>query len=94
MYRRYKHTGLAALLGEFHRLISEVDICVTQERNSFLYRHLTNALNANKDMRKEIQKDGLLPKQKEEELNGFTPGELNTHLAGISRGFPRGRMFF
>ena len=27
---------------------------------------------------------GLLPKQKQEELNGFTPGELSSHFAGIS----------
>ena len=27
---------------------------------------------------------GLLPKRKEEDLNGFTPGELNAHFAGIS----------
>ena len=27
---------------------------------------------------------GLLPKQKQEELHGFTPGELNSHFTGIS----------
>ena len=27
---------------------------------------------------------GLLPKRKEEDMNGFTPGELNAHSAGIS----------
>ena len=27
---------------------------------------------------------GLLPKHKQEELHGFTPGELNAHFAGIS----------
>ena len=30
---------------------------------------------------------GLLPKRKEEDLNGFTPGELEAHFAGISVSF-------
>ena len=83
-YRRYKRTGHAALLGEFLRLSSEVDIRITQERNSFLHMHLTEALDANKDMWKAMRNVGLLPKRKEEDFNGFTPGELNAHFAGIS----------
>ena len=27
---------------------------------------------------------GLLPKHKEEEVHGFSPGELNAHFAGVS----------
>ena len=57
---------------------------ITQERNSFLHRHLTDALDANKDMWKEIGNVGLVPKRKEEDLHGLTPGELNAHFAGIS----------
>ena len=83
-HRRYKRTGRAALLGEFLRLSSEVDIRITQERNSFLHRHLADALDANRDIWKEMRNVGLLPKRKEEDLNGFTPGELNAHFAGIS----------
>ena len=83
-HRRYKRAGRAALLGEFLRLSSEVHIRITQERNSFLYRHLTDALDANKDIWKEMRNVGLLLKRKEEDLNGLTPGELNSHVAGIS----------
>ena len=73
----YKRTRRAALLGEFLRLSSEVDIRITQERNSFIHRHLTDALDANKDIWKEMRNVSLLPKRKEEDLNGSTPGELN-----------------
>ena len=83
-HRRYKRTGRAALLGEFLQFSSEVDIHITQERNSFLHRHLTDALDANKDIWKEMRNVGLLPKRKEEDLNDFRPGELNAHFAGIS----------
>ena len=83
-HRRYKRTGRAALLGEFLRLSSKVDIRITRERNSFLHRHLANALDANKDIWKEMRNVSLLPKRKKEDLNGFTPGELNAHFAGIS----------
>ena len=60
---RYKRTGRAELLREFLRLSSEVDLRITQERNFFLHRHLTDALDANKDMWKEMRNVGLLPKR-------------------------------
>ena len=82
-HRCYKRTGRAALLGEFLWL-SSVDIRITRKRNSFLHRHLTDTLDANKDIWKEMRNVGLLPKRKEEDLNGFTPEELNAHFAGIS----------
>ena len=56
---------------------------ITQERNSFLHDHLTDALDANKDIWKEMRNLGLLRKRKEENLHGFTPEELNAHFAGI-----------
>ena len=68
----------------YFRLSSEVDLRITQERYSILHRHLTDALDANKDMWKEIRNVDLLPKRKEEDLNGFTPGELNAHFAEVS----------
>ena len=57
---------------------------IDQERNSFLHKHLSDALDANKDIWKEMRNLGLLPKRKEEDLHGLTPGELNAHFAGIS----------
>ena len=83
-HRRYKRTGNAALFDEFLRLSSEVDERTEQERNSFLHRHLTHALVEGKNIWKEMRNLGLLPKHKEEELHGFSPGELNAHFAGVS----------
>ena len=57
---------------------------ITQEHNSFLHDHLTDALVAKKDIWKQMRNLGLLPKRKEENLHGFTPEELNAHFAGIS----------
>ena len=54
----------AALVGEFLRLSSEVDIRNTQERNSFLHRHLTDALDVNKDIWKEMRKVGRSQSEK------------------------------
>ena len=83
-HRRYKRTGWAAVFDEFLRLSSEVDTRIAQERNSFFHKHLSDALDANKDIWKEMRNLGLLPKRKEEDLHGLTPGELNAHFAGIS----------
>ena len=82
-HRRYKRTGRAALLDEFLRLGNEVDLRITQERDSFLQKHLSDALDDNKDIWKEMRNLGLLPKRKEEDLGDFTPGELNEHFAGM-----------
>ena len=81
---RYKRTGRAALLGEFLRLSNEVEVCISQERNSYLHKQLTDVLDANKGIWKEMRNLGLLPKRKEENLHGCTPTQLNTHFAGIS----------
>ena len=83
-HRRYKRTGRAAVFDEFLRLSNEVDLRVDQERNSFFHKHLSAALDANKDIWKEMRNLGLLPKRKKEDLHGLTPGELNAHFAGIS----------
>ena len=83
-HRRYKRTGRAALLGEFLWLSSGVDVRITQERNSFLHKHLTDALDVNKDIWKEMRNIDLLLKRKEEDLHGLTPGELNAHFSVIS----------
>ena len=83
-HRRYKRTGNAALFDEFLRLSSEVDERTEQERNSFLHIHLTDALVEGKNIWKEMHNLGLLPKHKEEELHGFSPGELNAHFAEVS----------
>ena len=57
---------------------------ISQERNSYLHKQLTDALDANKDIWKKMRNLSLLPKRKEENLHGFTPTQLNTHFAGIS----------
>ena len=62
-HRRYKRTGRAELLREFLQLSSEVDLRITQERNSFLHRHLTDALDANKNIWNEMRNVGILPKR-------------------------------
>ena len=64
---------LVALLGEFLRLSNEVEVRISQKRNSYLHRQLTDALDANKDIWKEMRNLGLLPKRKGENLHGFTP---------------------
>ena len=64
-HRRYKRTGRAALLDEFLRLSNEVDLRITQERDSFLQKHLSDALDDNKEIWKEMRNLGLLPKRKE-----------------------------
>ena len=83
-HRRYKRTGCAPLLREFLRLSNEVDERIDQERTTFLHKQLADALDEKKNIWKEMRKLGLLPKQKQEELHGFTPDELNAHFAGIS----------
>ena len=83
-HRRYKRTGRAAVLDEFFRLSREVDLRIDQERNSFFHKHLSYALDTNKDIWKEMRNLGLLPKRKEEDLHGLMPVELNAHIAGIS----------
>ena len=83
-HRRYKRTGRAELLDEFLQLSNEVDERITRERNSFLHKHLTDALDENKNIWKEMRNLGLLPQRKEDDLHGFKPGELNAHFAGIS----------
>ena len=51
-HRRYKRTGRAAVFDEFLRLSKEVYLRIDQERNSFFQKHLSDALDANKDMRR------------------------------------------
>ena len=45
---------------------------------------MSDAVDGNKDIWKEMRNLGLLPKRKQEDLGGFRPGELNDHFAGIS----------
>ena len=56
------------MLDEFLRLSKEVDLRIDQERNSFFHNHLSDALDFNKDIWKEIRNLGLLPKRKEEDF--------------------------
>ena len=70
---RYKRTGRAQLLDEFLRLSNEVDLRIIQERDSFLHKQLSAALDENKDIWREMRNLGLLPKRKEEDHHGFTP---------------------
>ena len=83
-HRRYKRTGRAELLDEFLQLSNEVDVHITQERNSFLHKHLSDALDENKNIWKEMSNLGLLPQRKEDDLHGFKPGELIAHFVGIA----------
>ena len=55
-----------------------------QEQNSFLINHLSDALDDNKNIWKEMHNIGLLSKRKEEDLHDFTPRKLNEHFAWIS----------
>ena len=43
----------------------------------FLQKHLSDALDDNKDIGKELRNLGLLPKRKEEDLGGYAAGALN-----------------
>ena len=83
-HRRYIRTGRADLLDEFLRLSNEVDERVSRECNSLIHNHLADALDENKNIWKEMRNLDLLPQRKEDNLHGFTPGELNTHFSGIS----------
>ena len=83
-HRRHKRTGRAKLLNEFLRLCNEVDVRITQERNSYMHKHLSDALDENRNIWKEMRNIGLLPKRKEDDLHGFKAEELNNHFARIS----------
>ena len=63
-HRRYKRTRRAELLDKFLRLSNEVDLRITQEHNFFLHDYLIDALDANKDIWKEMCNLGLLPKRR------------------------------
>ena len=81
-HRRYK--GRTQWLDEFLRLSNEVDLRITQERDSFLHKQRSAVLDENKDIWMKMHNLGLLPKRKKEDHHGFTPGQLNSNFAGIS----------
>ena len=81
------------MFDEILRLSNVDDLSIDQEHNSFFHKHLSDALKDRrtpiringriyKDIWKEMRNLGLLPKRKEEDLHGHTPG--NAHFAGIS----------
>ena len=80
--RRYHSRLDPFFLAEFQRLRDEAAHRTTAARAQYLHNKLYAALGTN-NIWNELRNLGLLPKKKED-LNGFTPDELNAHFASIS----------
>ena len=82
IYRRYKRTGRPDLFQQFITLRKDLDERIDLAKTSYLQARLSDALSDG-NVWKELRGLGLLPKHTED-LNGFTPDELNDHFAGVS----------
>ena len=81
--RRYKRTRSSALRAEFQSLAAEAEQRTQQAKEEFIQNRLFDAMENNKNVWNELRSLGLLSKPNDQ-LHGFTPGELNTHFAGVS----------
>ena len=81
--RRYKRTRSSALRAEFQSLAAEAEERTQQAKEGFIQNRLFDAMENNKNIWNELRSLGLLSKPNDQ-LHGFTPGELNTHFAGVS----------
>ena len=80
LYRRYKRTGHQVLYDEFVTLRKQLGEQIDLAKTSYLQARLLDALSDG-NVWKELC--GLGPRYTED-LNGFTPDELNCHFAGVS----------
>ena len=82
LYRRYKRTRKIGLYEEFITVRKRIDERTDLAKTSYLQARLSDALSDG-NVWKELRGLGLIPKHTED-LNGFTPDELNCHFAGVS----------
>lgn len=81
--RRYIRSSNPSLLGELIAISNEIEALSETARSSFYQEQITNALNNNQDVWRELRHLGLLPHPKSD-LHGFSLNDLNTHFAGVS----------
>ena len=81
-YRRYRRTQNVKYLEDFIVLRGEAECRTTEARTNYYYNKLSDALHSN-NIWKELRGLGLLPRSKDE-LNGFSPDDLNRHFASVS----------
>ena len=60
--RRFKRTRHAEHRDEYLRLNNEVDVHIIQERDTYIHKHLSDAIDNNKNVWKEMRNLGLFTK--------------------------------
>ena len=81
--KRYLRTNNPSLVSELIILSDEVEALSEAARNTYFSEHITDALNNNKDIWRELRHLGLLPTPKSD-LHGFSPNDINSFFAGVS----------
>ena len=81
--RRYRRTNDNRFRQEYTELATQVEHLSDQARTAYIQSKISEALQDNKNIWKELRTLGLLPARKDV-LHGFTPDVLNAHFAEVS----------